>query len=860
MKLRPICLALAITFSLFGCKPGNNAGEYEENEREDGMEQAMIQQFKMQQDPALNRIPAERLEIARQQMEMRMSARGQQIQALSWIERGPDNIAGRTRAIFVDSRDATGNTVFAASVSGGIFKTTNFNTSATWAPVNDQMSNLAVTSLVQSPVNANTMYAGTGEGWFNVDAVRGAGVFKSTDGGVTWTRLTSTSNWEYVQDMAVDLSGNVYATLRAGSTAVRGVYRSADGGITWVQVLGTSVSISPSTRGGDLEVASNGDVYATYGIFTRSQVFKSPANGVATGITGSWLDITPTHTLVTQRAELAVAPSNPQRLYLVMQDSATSTVSYVYRSFNGGTTWDSLAAPAAMNNGGFSQNWYNLTAAVDPTNPDVVVVGGFHVAKSTDGGANWTNISAPNNVHVDQHILLYSTANKLIVGNDGGIYATDNATATTPTFVKKSTGFNVTQFYGLDVHPTQTDYFLAGAQDNNTQRFTGAGMNSTSAVLGGDGGFPHIRQTDGVLQIAATTGNNYARSQNSGATWSTMSSVNNNRGQFINPSDLADNQNILYAGDDPGRYYVISNLDGTTPSGLPVFVGSIGSNREVTAVKVDPFTANVVWLGTTSLASGVIPNIVKLGNANTSSPTVLASATLGVPAGAYISSIDVDPNNGNHAIATVSNYGVASVFETTNGGTSWTSIEGDLPDMPVYWGMFAPANAVLNGTGNPEGGIILGTELGVWTTSAIGGPFTPTQWIPNNAGFPNVRTDMLRYRPSDRLLVAATHGRGLFSTHLPQGTSTVGVSNLAITKDFIKYIAAVNNRLTIVPGTLNTKKIDVQVYDLSGRLVYQRSGAYQQTVINTVSWSRGSYVLKIRGDKNEQYAKQFVKE
>jgi hypothetical protein len=859
MKLRPICLALATAFSLFGCKPGNNAGENGENPREDGMEQAMVQQFKMQHDPALNRIPAERLELAKQQMEMRISARGQQIQALTWNERGPNNVGGRTRAIFVDSRDATGNTVFAASVSGGIFKTTNFNSTTTWSPVNDQMSNLAVTALVQSGVDANTMYAGTGEGFFNVDAVRGAGVFKSTDGGVTWTKLPTTANWEYVQDLAVDNSGNVYATLRSSATSFRGVYRSADGGLTWVQVVGTSMSISPSTRGGDLEVASNGDVYATFGIFTRSQVFKSSANGAATGILGSWLDITPVHTIVTQRAELAIAPSNPQRLYLIMQDSATSQVSYVYRSFNGGTTWDSLAAPAAMNNGAFSQNWYNLTAAVDPTNPDVVVIGGFQVARSTDAGANWTNISSPSGVHVDQHVLLYASNTRLIVGNDGGIYSTDNANAGTPAFAKKSTGFNVTQFYGLDLHPTQTDYFLAGAQDNNTQQFTLPGINTTNAVVGGDGGFPHIRQTDGVLQIAATTGNNYYRSLNSGSTWSVMSTVNNNRGQFINPSDLADNENVLYAGDNPGRLYVMSNLE-TTPTGLAVVINAIGTNREVTAVKVDPVTPNVVWVGTTSLISGVIPNIVKLGNANVGTPTVLASATLAVPAGAYISSIDVDRNNTNHAIATVSNYGVTSIFETTNGGTSWSSIEGDLPDMPVYWAIFAPPNAILNGTANPEGGIILGTELGVWTTSAIGGPFSPTAWTPNNAGFPNVRTDMLRYRSSDRLLVAATHGRGLFSTTLPQGSSTVGVSNLAITKDFIKYISAVSNRLTIVPGTLNTKKIEVKVYDLGGRLVYQRTGAYQSTTISTSSWSRGSYVVKIKGDKNEQYAKQFVKE
>jgi hypothetical protein len=859
MKLLKICFAIAMAASVYSCK--TSIKEQEGELETDGMEQAMLQQFMMLRDPQLNTIPSERLFIAQNKMNNLMAARGQNIQALTWQERGPNNVGGRTRAILVDNRDASGNTVFAASVSGGIFKTTTFNTTYSWAPVNDQMANLAVTCLVQSASTPTVMYAGTGEGWFNVDAVKGAGVFKSTDGGVTWARLSSTNGWEYVQDMVIDNNGNVYASLRNASSSFRGVMRSIDGGVSWTQVVGLPLANFTSGRAADLEVAPNGDVYATLGIFTRSQVLKSSfsANGVNTGALGTWIDITPQHTAVTQRAELAIAPSNPNRLYLFMQDSATSQVSTVYRSYNAGTTWDSLAAPAAINNNNFSQNWYNLIAAVDPANPDVLVVGGYHVARSTDAGANWTNVTAPSQVHVDQHALVYVSASRLIVGNDGGIYSSDNINSGTPTFTKKNNGYNVTQFYGVDFHPTQTDYFLAGAQDNNTQQFGNAGMNSTSAVIGGDGGFPHIRQSDGFLQIASTTGNNYYRSLNSGSSFSFLNTVSNNRGQFINPTDLADAQNVLYCGDDAGKYYCITGLD-ATPTGFSVTVGSIGSNREVSAVKVDPFTPNVVWIGTTSTATNVIPNIIKIGNANTTSPTILAVATLAVPAGSYISSIDVDPNNANHLISTVSNYGVTSVFESTNGGVSWSSIEGDLPDMPVYWGIFAPANALLSGAAGAEGGIILGTELGVWTTSQIGGPFTATAWTPNNDGFPNVRTDMLRYRKTDRLLVAATHGRGVFTTNLPQGTSTVGVSNLNATKNFIKYISAENNRLMIVPGTLNTRKIELQVFDLSGRLVYHSSNPYQVTTISTAAWSKGSYVIRIKGDKNEIYAKQFVKQ
>ena len=211
-------------------------------------------------------------------MKFMSTARTTQITDLTWTERGPNNIGGRSRAILIDKRDPTGNTVFAASVSGGIFKTTNFtSSSANWTVVDDHLANLAVTVLVQDKNNLNTMYAGTGEGWFNVDAVRGAGIFKSTDGGITWSQLGSTAQFEYVQDIVIDNNGNVYASLRNLTSTNRGVMRSVDGGTSWTQVLGIPLTdlLYTTGRGADLEVASNGDLYATLGIFTRTMVLKS---------------------------------------------------------------------------------------------------------------------------------------------------------------------------------------------------------------------------------------------------------------------------------------------------------------------------------------------------------------------------------------------------------------------------------------------------------------------------------------------------------------------------------------------------------------------------------------------------------
>ena len=195
-----------------------------------------------------------------------------------------------------------------------------------------------------------------------------------------------------------------------------------------------------------------------------------------------------------------------------------------------------------------SQTWYDLISAVDSANANIVVAGGIELAKSTDGGVTWTTISTSASVHVDQHALVFLNSSNLLVGNDGGISHTPEFTNSNPTFSQKNNGFNATQFYGCDFHPTDDNYFLAGAQDNNTQKFTAPGINSTAPVIGGDGAIPHIRQTDGQLQIAASTSNTYYRSTDGGNTFTSLGgSINNGRGQFINPSDLDDNQNILYA-------------------------------------------------------------------------------------------------------------------------------------------------------------------------------------------------------------------------------------------------------------------------------------------------------------------------
>ena len=173
--------------------------------------------------------------------------------------------------------------------------------------------------------------------------------------------------------------------------------------------------------------------------------------------------------------------------------------------------------------------------------------------------------------------------------------------------------------------------------------------------------------------------------------------------------------------------------------------------------------------------------------------------------------------------------------------------------MPVFWGLFAPPGAQLSGT--TSGGIILGTDLGVWTTSSASG--NSTQWIPNNNGLANVRVNMIKYRPANTSLVAATHGRGLFTTTLTGVTP--GGPNSGTTTDFIKYISADAAQLLVVKGDLNTLNMQVQIFDATGRLMYNKEHPYQNLSLPISRLSKGSYIIKIRGNNKENFVEQFVK-
>lgn len=366
----------------------------------------------------------------------------------AWTALGPGNVGGRTRTLVFHPNFATNNTIYVGGVAGGIWRTTDGGSN--WSALGDFNPNIAVTAMLIDRTNANHLWAGTGEGFFNVDGVRGAGIFESTDAGVTWTQIQATApitgniNFRYVLDMAQspNAAGTYYVTT------LTGLWRTTDSGATWTR------HIDPTTG-----TASNGchDIIVRPDISPNDTVVVSCGNFAPTGTaTGIWQSTnanvaTPTWskrlgpagaTVLNRmgRTSLAVAPSNSATMYALIACSAEAATGAsacgnptgtandnhfddglraVYRSTDGGTTWAAqytnafseantenrellLSNPligrcglctaicgvgATSSFGG--QGWYDNVIAVDPADANRVWVGGIDLWRSDNAGVNW---------------------------------------------------------------------------------------------------------------------------------------------------------------------------------------------------------------------------------------------------------------------------------------------------------------------------------------------------------------------------------------------------------------------------------------------------------------------------------------
>ncbi|HMO32624.1 MAG TPA: T9SS type A sorting domain-containing protein [Lacibacter sp.] len=735
-----------------------------------GAYESLMMDYELTKDPKLGYVPAERLVLAYDKIlkERRSGRYARLASALNWQERGPTTntvgpsngnvrgpqnnavTSGRKRAIWLDLNDPTHKTVWVGSVSGGLWKTNNITADpANWILVNDFLGNLAVTSITQDPVNKNVLYFGTGERNGNVDAVRGGGVWKSTDNGVTWNLLPNTVSFWNISKIACDGAGNLYVGTSGNA---QGLQRSTDGGATWTNI--TPATTGNGTRISELKISSNGRLHVTMGAngSAANQSGYFYTDNPATVTSATWTaPVSPflPNNQVQFNCELAVVGNV---LYALPANSSNLTPQ-IFRSLDGGANWTATgssppgnsASEPTINSG---QGWFNLAIGIDPNNTNNVIAGGLNFYSSSDGGQSWTQLtrwvgSSIMYVHADHHNVVWSENGQVLLATDGGIFYSGNNAAS---FVDRNVGLRTKQFYSCAIHPTTTNYFIGGTQDNGTHQLTSPGLAGSVEVLGGDGGFTHIDEDEPQFQYSATVFSQYRRSVNGGSSWSSVN-FSSSVGQFINPTDYDDINNIMYCAAGGGSYVRWNNPQ----NGASFTTVSISSATfsTVRSIKVSPHTPNRVYFGTSD------GNVVRVNQAHTTTPQASSIRGSSMPT-AVLSCINTGTSD-NNLIASFSSYGVPHVWVSTTGGGAggWVNIDGNLPDIPVRWAMFHPE---INTRA------IVATDMGVFETENING--SATIWVQNST-FPNVRTNMFQYRVSDRTLLAATHGRGMFTATIP---------------------------------------------------------------------------------------------
>lgn len=687
------------------------------------------------------------------------------VPAAGWTALGPGNIGGRTRSIVIDPTDT--RRIFAGGIGGGVWRSTNAG--ASWSPTDDLMGNLAICSLVAHPTDPDTLYAGTGEGFGNVDAIRGDGIFTTTDGGVTWAQLPSTASnadFRYVNALAISPDG---AALLAGTRA--GLFLSTDAGVSWTQTSTVSA--------GNVAFDPNDGGRAIAGASTGGQALFSTDGGQ------TWTFAT-RPTAPTGRVQVCHAVADPSITYA----SVDASPSQIWRSTDGGQTYTSRAAQSGGAAASFlgQQGWYdNVIWAGDPTDADVLLVGGIDLWRSTDGGDTLLQIStwwSSGSAHADHHAIVADPGydgvrnRRVYFGNDGGIYRANDvltvgnnaAPPYTNGWVNLNHGYAVTQFYYGAGH-VGTSTIIGGAQDNGTLRYTPATATTWNKVYGGDGGDCASDPTDPQIYYGEYVYLDIFRNTDGGATDAASSYISGHywtgtqwawkaapyvitdardaNAAFIAPFELDPNDHDRLLGGGLSLWRTTDPRTPNTTTTGPTWAtikAPIGSTRahQITAIAIADGDSDIVVIGH---GNG---DVYRTTDATAVAPTWQRIDTNGIGADRQCLGLAIDPDDHDVVYVTFGGYAVDNVWKTTDGGQTWAGIGGGLPDAPVRDVTLHPQRSHW---------VYLATEVGIFGSEDGG-----ATWSPTNEGPADVACNDLFWLGTT--LAAVTHGRGMFTIDL----------------------------------------------------------------------------------------------
>jgi len=835
----------------------------------------------LKKNPATGRVDKTDVENALSQIES-MKNLGKASFPLQWEPAGPSNYGGRTRAFVVDNTD--NNTLYVGGVNGGIWKSTNQG--ASWSPISDDISSLAIGSMCQTP--NGDIYAGTGEGFTSraggetyTPGFPGDGIFLSTDG-ETFTKLTTSQIFGYVYRLVSHPTNNtVFAATNIG------LYYSDDQGLKWNRIKAGACT--------DFAISSDGG--SAVGVFANRLYRATNPTSEASYTLSTGLPIG-------ARVVVAMAPSDPNFVYAQITGSVTietpsGNVSVgdglvgVFQSKDNGSTFEriigkentffNLMTHLSLQSG---QGVYNTCISVHPENAEWIFLGGIEFATWTvDGGPRivgntFDSPTNPAGIHADKHFITWDTKSDppiMYITHDGGITKSTNAAQ--DRFATITNGYQTTQFFGIDVGPDGS--ILGGTQDQRTILIDLKGSRETDGefVWGGDGGRVEISDLNPDIIFAQNPRGFMFRSLNKGGGWSAFWDQRINE-YFVDPDDpdsdtdpyvpsnifnsplrLWENpetgENRLFYGLNNSVWMAYDVVNQPNPIWFNIAHQLGGAPHQVEVTK----DGNTAYIG----VSGVLYRVTGLNDVTWDTTGALAEPTAipveitreriddGFPSGAMMTDVEIDENNENRVMVTFGSYGVSNhVFVTEDASAAdpvFRSIDGALPNMPIF--------DVEISWENPDH-VILGTEFGIWVTE--NGTATTPLWVKQSDGFPNtavfemkqteIRRESWRTGPT---LYAGTHGRGIFKTY-----------NLLTSA---KEIAKASTTLNVYPnpavGKVNvdftaeqSDAVEISLYDMQGKRILGTthdvfSAGSQSVKLDMTSVPAGVYFVKLKGAHHE---------
>jgi len=827
---------------------------------------------------------------------------------LDWQEKGPDNVGGRTRAILVDNQDPTQNTIYAGGVSGGLWKSTTGGSS--WQKVDTKKNNRCISTMTQSP--NGDIYYGTGEGGFigysagvGESGFDGAGIYLQKNGTTGFNVLSKTSSWLGIQSMGSDpINNRVYAATS------NGYYYSEDQGATWSKAQG-----GPNSTCLEIKVSSNGKVYVATatGIFrsddgksTFTKVSKAPMVTTTNRISIAISQSNPNYVYA-----MASSTANSRLEGIYQSKNAGDTWTKIASGASSPADFDPLS------NGLQGQGTWNNVLAVDPTDPERIFASGCDWWEWQGPGRGsksaWNKTAligasefSPYYIHSDKHAIVFANVNAqnktftTYIGSDGGISKSTNGCVT---FFTSNKGYNVTQFY--DVAADWHGNVIGGSQDNGTQFINGSRNTAQGAVevFGGDGFQCEISHINPQIMFYSTYYGGVTRSLTGGTSedffydCDMINKVDPKYGSASGLSKCSDktssfskifNTPILFREHykDSSSLFAVG-MNNTNGDGGSVFItrealvkNKLSNDGKPQWFRLAQWNASGGgWRAGEPKSLGITTNwnnlfcgtfnggLYRFAGLNSAtyadSPRTVTGVAFeeignGTFGGRVVTGVETDPNDSNHMIVSVANYGFgAYIYETHNAldasaSVVFTSIQGDLPLMPVY-------DIAINIDDSKK--LVAATDLGVWTSNDGG-----KSWVESNSGMERLPVFSIK-QYEDRpwmgpTFYIGTHGRGFFMS-TSQVTAVEEPQNTANSPGLSVYPNPASDNINLTFNLQKTSNVFISVVDLTGKQVfnselYGLGDGKQNIPINISDLKAGTYLVFLK-QNGRQEVKKFIK-